>query len=31
MDGFNTIWTGPDTLPTRAELGSPEKWLARTQ
>jgi coenzyme F420 biosynthesis associated uncharacterized protein len=31
MDGFNTIWTSPDTLPTRAELNSPEKWLARTR
>jgi coenzyme F420 biosynthesis associated uncharacterized protein len=31
MDGFNRIWTSPDTLPTRAELGSPEKWLVRTR
>ncbi|MCW0214184.1 MAG: zinc-dependent metalloprotease [Pseudonocardia sp.] len=29
MEGFNTIWTSPDTLPTRAELNAPETWLAR--
>jgi uncharacterized protein (DUF2342 family) len=22
-------WSGPDALPSPAELGSPERWLAR--
>jgi coenzyme F420 biosynthesis associated uncharacterized protein len=29
MDVFNRIWTSPDTLPTRAELNSPQAWLDR--
>lgn len=29
MDGFNAIWTSPDTLPTRAETTDPESWIAR--
>jgi coenzyme F420 biosynthesis associated uncharacterized protein len=29
MPHFNKIWTGPETLPTRAELASPADWLAR--
>ncbi len=29
MDGFNQVWTGPDTLPTRAELDDPGAWLRR--
>ena len=29
IDGFNAVWTGPDTLPTRAELGDPASWVAR--
>lgn len=29
MDGFNRVWTGPDTLPTRAELDDPGAWLRR--
>jgi coenzyme F420 biosynthesis associated uncharacterized protein len=29
MAHFNKIWTGPETLPTRAELASPADWLAR--
>ncbi len=29
MAGFNTVWTSPETLPTRAELSSPADWLAR--
>lgn len=29
MDGFNAIWTSPDTLPLRAELGDPAAWVAR--
>ena len=29
MDGFNRVWTGPDTLPTRSELQNPQEWLTR--
>ncbi|MDN5748727.1 MAG: zinc-dependent metalloprotease [Pseudonocardia sp.] len=29
MDGFNRVWTGPDTIPTRAELDDPGAWLTR--
>ncbi|WP_072687173.1 zinc-dependent metalloprotease [Rhodococcus marinonascens] len=29
MDGFNTIWTGPDTLPRLAEIDRPEAWVSR--
>jgi coenzyme F420 biosynthesis associated uncharacterized protein len=29
MDGFNAIWTSPDTLPTRAEITDPDHWLRR--
>ncbi len=29
MDGFNRVWTSPETLPTRAEIGEPALWLAR--
>jgi coenzyme F420 biosynthesis associated uncharacterized protein len=29
MDGFNTIWTSPDTLPTRAETTDPQGWINR--
>ena len=29
MDGFNTIWSSPDTLPTRAETTDPESWMRR--
>lgn len=29
MAGFNQVWTGPETLPTRAELDQPARWLAR--
>jgi coenzyme F420 biosynthesis associated uncharacterized protein len=29
MDGFNQVWTSPDTLPTRAEIIDPELWLSR--
>ena len=31
MDAFNTIWTSPDTLPTRAETTDPESWIARVR
>lgn len=29
MDGFNAVWTGPDHLPTRAEISAPGMWLRR--
>jgi coenzyme F420 biosynthesis associated uncharacterized protein len=29
MDGFNRVWTSPDTLPTRAEINDPAGWVAR--
>lgn len=29
MDGFNTVWTSPQTLPTRAEIGDPDGWVRR--
>jgi coenzyme F420 biosynthesis associated uncharacterized protein len=29
MAGFNRVWTGPDTLPTRQEIADPHRWLSR--
>ncbi|MBK1785181.1 zinc-dependent metalloprotease [Prauserella cavernicola] len=29
MDGFNVVWTSPDTLPTRAEIRDPQAWVRR--
>ncbi|MBM9475720.1 zinc-dependent metalloprotease [Nakamurella flavida] len=29
MDGFNTVWTSPQTLPTRAEITDPDAWVTR--
>ncbi|MET9467236.1 zinc-dependent metalloprotease [Streptomyces sp. NPDC006544] len=29
MDGFNRVWTSPNTLPTKAEIASPADWVAR--
>jgi coenzyme F420 biosynthesis associated uncharacterized protein len=31
MDGFNTVWTSPETLPSRAEIADPDAWLRRVQ
>jgi coenzyme F420 biosynthesis associated uncharacterized protein len=31
MDGFNTVWTSPETLPRRAEITDPEAWLRRVR
>jgi coenzyme F420 biosynthesis associated uncharacterized protein len=29
MDGFNRIWTSPNTLPTKMEIAKPADWIAR--
>ncbi|GGO89463.1 hypothetical protein GCM10012280_32670 [Wenjunlia tyrosinilytica] len=29
MAGFNRVWTSPNTLPTRQEIGRPQDWVAR--
>ena len=29
MDGFNRVWTSPETLPTLAEIADPAAWVAR--
>jgi coenzyme F420 biosynthesis associated uncharacterized protein len=29
MDGFNRVWTSPNTLPTKAEISTPADWVAR--
>jgi coenzyme F420 biosynthesis associated uncharacterized protein len=29
MDGFNQVWTSPETLPLPAEIEDPQAWLAR--
>ncbi|MCV7193776.1 zinc-dependent metalloprotease [Mycolicibacterium brumae] len=29
MDRFNTIWTGPDTLPLPPEVDHPQRWIDR--
>ncbi|MBB5939379.1 zinc-dependent metalloprotease [Streptomyces zagrosensis] len=29
MDGFNRVWTSPNTLPTKAEIHKPADWVAR--
>lgn len=29
VDGFNEVWTSPETLPTPAEIGDHRIWLAR--
>ena len=29
MAGFNRVWTGPHTLPSRAEIADPAAWVAR--
>jgi coenzyme F420 biosynthesis associated uncharacterized protein len=31
MDGFNTVWTSPQTLPTRREIDEPAEWLRRVR
>ncbi|MDQ0310021.1 coenzyme F420 biosynthesis associated uncharacterized protein [Kitasatospora herbaricolor] len=29
MDGFNRVWTSPNTLPTKEEIHNPAAWVAR--
>jgi coenzyme F420 biosynthesis associated uncharacterized protein len=29
VDDFNAIWTSTETLPTKAEIGDPGRWIAR--
>ncbi|MEU6405585.1 zinc-dependent metalloprotease [Streptomyces sp. NPDC046985] len=29
MDGFNRVWTSPNTLPTKTEISSPAEWVSR--
>jgi coenzyme F420 biosynthesis associated uncharacterized protein len=29
MKGFNTVWTGPETLPLPAEIEDPQRWIDR--
>ena len=29
MDGFNAVWTSPDTLPRKDEIADPSAWVAR--
>ncbi|MEE1942573.1 zinc-dependent metalloprotease [Streptomyces sp. TRM 70361] len=29
MDGFNKVWTSPNTLPTKGEIAKPADWVAR--
>lgn len=29
IDRFNAVWTGPQTLPTRAEIATPADWVRR--
>jgi coenzyme F420 biosynthesis associated uncharacterized protein len=31
MDGFNTVWTSPQVLPTRREIDEPAEWLRRVR
>jgi coenzyme F420 biosynthesis associated uncharacterized protein len=29
MERFNTVWSGPETLPLPAEIEDPERWIDR--
>ena len=29
MDEFNAVWSGPESLPSKAEISDPDAWVAR--
>jgi uncharacterized protein (DUF2342 family) len=29
MDGFNAVWTSPQTLPSPEEIADPRAWVRR--
>jgi coenzyme F420 biosynthesis associated uncharacterized protein len=29
MEEFNAVWSGPDSLPSKAEITDPDAWVAR--
>ena len=29
IDGFNAVWTSPETLPSAAEMANPAAWVSR--
>ncbi|MDQ2782140.1 MAG: zinc-dependent metalloprotease, partial [Actinomycetota bacterium] len=29
LDGFNAVWSAPDTLPSPSEISDPEAWVRR--
>jgi coenzyme F420 biosynthesis associated uncharacterized protein len=29
VDGFNAVWTSPETLPRKGEIRAPDDWIAR--
>jgi uncharacterized protein (DUF2342 family) len=29
MEGFNAVWTSPETLPRRPEITDPAAWVRR--
>ena len=29
IEGFNAIWTSRETLPTKAEIAEPARWITR--
>lgn len=31
VEGFNRVWTSPNTLPTKTEIGDPTAWIGRVR